>query len=101
MISEARLGPGDPARGERALDLLRPGATAGDIAAALPSGIEVVGIGGSYEAPLIRHGGAWPADLALLPGAVLAVHWDGCGVSVALDETGARPLSLSPKEAAR
>ena len=101
IIGEARLGPGDPARGERALDLLRPGTTAGDIAAALPSGIEVVGIGGSYEAPLIRDGGAWPADLALQPGAVLAVHWDACGVSVALDETGARPLSLSPKEVAR
>jgi hypothetical protein len=101
IIGEARLGPGDPARGEQALDVLRPGARAGDIAAALPPGVEVVGIGGSYEAPLARSGWAWPADLELRPGAVLAVHWDGCGVSVALDDTGPTPLSLSPKEVVR
>jgi hypothetical protein len=101
IIGEARLGPGDPAAGERALEVLRPGATAGDIAVALPAGVEVVGIGGSYEAPLIRGGWAWPADLALQPGAVLAVHWDACGVSVALNDTGARPLALGPKEVAR
>jgi hypothetical protein len=101
IIGEARLGPGDPARGEQALDVLRPGARAGDIAAALPPGVEVVGLGGSYEAPLVRGGWAWPADLELRPGAVLAVHWDGCGVSVALDDTGCTPLSLSPKEVVR
>jgi hypothetical protein len=101
IIGEARLGPGDPARGERALVLLRPGATAGDIAAALPPGVEVVGMGGSYQAPLIRGGWAWPADLVVPTGAVLAVHWDACGVSVALDEAGARPLALTPKEVAR
>jgi hypothetical protein len=101
IIGEARLGPGDPARGEAALDVLRPGAKAGDIAAALPPGVEVVGLGGSYEAPLVRGGWAWPGDLALRPGAVLAVHWDACGVSVALDDRGATPLSLSPTEVAR
>ncbi len=101
IIGEARMGPGDPARGDRALDLLRPGAAAGDIAAALPAGVEVVGIGGSYEAPLLRDGWAWPADLVLQAGAVLAVHWDSCAVSVAIEDVGPRVLALSPKEVVR
>jgi hypothetical protein len=101
VIGEARLGPGDPARGDRALELLRPGSAAGDIAAALPASVEVVGLGGSYEAPLLRNGWAWPADLVLQSGAVLAVHWDSCGVSVAIEDEGPRVLALSTSEVVR
>jgi hypothetical protein len=101
IIGEARIGPGDPGRGDRALDLLRPGATAGDLATTLPAGVEVVGLGGSYEAPLVRDGWAWPTDLVVQAGAVLAIHWDSCGVSVAVEEAGPRVLGLSPKEVAR
>ena len=101
LIAEARLGPGDAARGERAVECLRPGSTAAEAASALPPGTEVVGIGWGYEAPLMRDGWATPEDLVLQPGAVLAVRWDSCGVTVALDDDGPRLLSLSPKEVAR
>jgi hypothetical protein len=101
LIGEARLGPGDPARGERALEVLRPGSSAGEIAAAMPPGVEVVGIGWGYEAPLMRDGWATPDELLMQAGAVMAVRWDDCGVTVALDDVGVRPLSLSPKEVAR
>lgn len=101
IIGEARIGPGDPTRGERAMDMLQPGAVAADVAAALPPGVEVVGIGGSYQAPLIRNGWAWPEDLVLRPGAVLGVHWDACGVTVAVERAGLRVLSPAPKEVAR
>lgn len=101
IIGEARIGPGDPSRGEQALALLRAGARAGDVAAKLPPGVEVVGIGGSYEAPLMRHGHAWPEDLQLQVGAVLVVHWDSCGVTAAVEGDDARVLALGPKEVAR
>jgi hypothetical protein len=74
---------------------------AGAIAAALPAGVEVVGLGGSYEAPLLRDGWAWPDDLVLQAGAVLAVHWDSCGVTMAVEDSGPRVLGQSPEEAAR
>jgi hypothetical protein len=101
IIGEARLGPGDPGRGERALASLLPGSTASEVAALLPPGVEVVGIGGSYEAPLMRDGWATPEDLVLQPGAVLAVRWQHCGVTVVVEDTGPRLLSVSPKEVAR
>jgi hypothetical protein len=101
LIGEARLGPGDPARGERALEVLRAGAFAGDVAASLPPGVELTGIGWGYEAPLMRDGWATPEDLVLQPGAVLAVRWDACGVTVAIDDGGTRLLSWSPEEVAR
>jgi len=100
-IGEARLGPGDPERGDRALGVLRAGLSAAVVAAALPPGVEVVGVGRTYEAPVMRGGWATPAELVLEPGAVLAVRWDGCGVTVVLDEGSGRLLSLSPKEVAR
>jgi hypothetical protein len=101
LIGEARLGPGDAGRGERALEMLRTGSLAGEIAAVLPPGVEVTGIGWGYEAPLMRDGWATPEDLLMQPGAVVAVRWDECGVTVALDDVGTRLLSLSPKEVAR
>lgn len=101
FMGEARLGPGDPGRGERALEALRPGARSGEIAASLPPGVEVVGLGWGYEAPLMRDGWATPEDLVLLPGAVLAVRWDSCGVTVGIGADGPRLLSLSPKEVVR
>jgi hypothetical protein len=101
MMAEARLGPGEAARGERALQALRTGLSAGEVAASLPPGVEVTGIGWSYEAPLMRDGWATPEDLVLQPGAVLAVRWDACGVTVSLDEAGTRLLSRSPEEVAR
>jgi hypothetical protein len=101
IMAEARLGPGEPARGERALHALRTGLAAGEVAASLPPGVEVTGIGWSYEAPLMRDGWATPEDLVLQPGAVLAVRWDACGVTVSLDEAGTRLLSRSPEEVAR
>jgi hypothetical protein len=101
LIGEARLGPGNPDRGEQAIHLMQPGRTAGEIAAALPPGVEAVGIGGSYEAPLMRNGWAWPADLVLQPGAVLAVHWDECGVSLVVEDASPRLVSLPPREVAR
>lgn len=101
IIGEARLGPGDPDRGQRAVQMIQAGRRAGELAAALPPGVEMVGLGGSYEAPLVRDGWAWPADLVLRPGAVLAVHWDQCGVSLVVEDAGPRLLSLSPSEVAR
>lgn len=101
LIAEARLGPGDPATGERAIGELRSGRTAGEVASDLPPGVEVVGTGWSYEAPMIRDGWAFPEGLRLRPGAVLAVHWDACGVTVAVEGDVPRLLSRSPKEVAR
>jgi Xaa-Pro dipeptidase len=101
VIAEARLGPGDPRRGEAAVDLLRPGANVAAIAAALPPGVEVVGTGWSYEPPLLRDGSAFPADLDLRRGAVLGVHWDACGVTAVVEADGPRLLSLAPTEVAR
>jgi hypothetical protein len=82
------------------MDALIPGVSASQIAGALPPGVEVVGIGWSYEPPLIRDGRAFPGDLELVPGAVLAVHWDSCGVTVALEDGGLRLLSGPPREVA-
>jgi hypothetical protein len=101
LIGEARLGPGHPDLGERAVELLRPGATSSEVAAALPAGVEVTGVGWGYEAPLLRHGWASPEDLVLRTGAVMAVRWEDCGVTVALDADGPRFLSLAPKEVVR
>jgi Xaa-Pro dipeptidase len=101
FIGEARLGPGEASRGEQALALLRPGSSSSTLAASLPPGVEVVGLGWGYEAPLLRDGWATPEDLVLLPGAVLGVRWESCGVTVVLEEDGCRLLSLSPKEVAR
>jgi hypothetical protein len=101
LIGEARLGPGDPVRGERALEALRAGSSAGEVAESLPPGVEVTGIGWGYEAPLMRDGWATPNDLVLQPGAVLAVRWDACGVTVAVDDAGIRLLSRSPEEVVR
>jgi hypothetical protein len=101
VIAEARLGPGDPGRGTAALAGLQAGAVAAEVAAALPPGVEVVGVGWGYEAPVMRNGWATPEDLVLVPGAVLAVRWDSCGVTVILEPDGPRLLSLSPKEVVR
>jgi Xaa-Pro dipeptidase len=101
LIAEARIGPGEPRRGEQAIEILTAGASASQIAGALPPGVEVVGIGRSYEPPLIRDGRAFPEDLELVPGAVLAVHWASCGVTVAVGEGGPRLLSGPPVEVAR
>jgi hypothetical protein len=101
LIAEARIGPGEPGPGEQAIEALRAGASASQIAGALPPGVEVVGIGRSYEPPLIRDGRAFPEDLELVNGAVLAVHWAGCGVTVVVEESGPRLLSGSPREVAR
>jgi hypothetical protein len=101
LIGEARLGPGDPSRGEQALSRLRPGSSASMLAASLPPGVEVVGVGWGYEAPLLREGWAHPEDLVLAAGAVLAVRWESCGVTVVLEDDGCRLLSLSPKEVVR
>jgi Creatinase/Prolidase N-terminal domain len=101
LIAEARIGPGEARRGDQAIETLTAGATASQIAGALPPGAEVVGMGRSYEPPLIRGGRAFPEDLELVPGAVLAVHWDSCGVTVAVHEGGPRLLSGGPREVAR
>jgi hypothetical protein len=101
LIAEARLGPGNRAPGEEAVSTLAAGASASEIATALPPGVEVVGMGRSYEAPLIRDGAAFPGDLRLVSGAVLAVRWDSCGVMVAVGPGRPRLLSLAPHEVAR
>lgn len=101
FVAEARLGPGDPDRGERALAVLRPGVTASAIASSLPPGVEVLGLGWGYEAPLMRDGWATPEDLILQPGAVLGLRWDSCGISVVIESDGPRLLSLPPKEVVR
>jgi hypothetical protein len=101
LIGEARLGPGDPDRGDQALAALQPGAVTAQVAASLPPGVEVVGVGWGYEAPLLRDGWATPEDLTLQPGAVLAVRWDSCGVTAVIEDDGPRLLSLSPKEVVR
>ena len=48
-----------------------------------------------------RDGWATPDDLVLQAGAVLAVRWDACGVTVALGDEEARLLSLAPAEVVR
>jgi hypothetical protein len=101
MVAEARLGPGSPAIGERALKALLPGATVDDVAGELPPGVEVVGLGWGFESPLLRNGMGSPSGLRLQVGAVLAVRWDACGVTVALGEGGIRFLSLEPGGVAR
>ncbi len=101
LIAEARLGPGDRLRGEQALATLVAGASTSEIATALPPGVEVVGMGRSYEAPLIRDGSAFPGDLQLVPGAVLGVRWDSCGITVAVGSGRPRLLSRAPHEVAR
>jgi hypothetical protein len=101
LIAEARIGPGDAKRGEQAIEALSAGARASQIAGALAPGVEVVGIGRSYEPPLMREGRAFPEDLELVPGAVLAVRWDSCGVTVAIEESGPRLLSDPPRQVAR
>jgi hypothetical protein len=101
IVGEARLGAGDAGTGERAVEMLRPGESADEVAHALPRGVEVVGIGWGYEAPLIRDGRSSPPGLTLAEGAVLVVRWDECGVTVALDADGARYLSPPPGEVAR
>ena len=101
LIAEARLGPGLSARGEKAVDLLQPGVSVSQIARELPPGAEVVGIGWGYEAPLLRNGWSSPEELVLQPGAVLAVRWDRCGVTVAIGDSGPRVLALAPTEVAR
>jgi hypothetical protein len=101
LIGEARLGPGDASRGEDAMSVLLPGPSASALSASLPPGVEVVGLGWSYEAPLMRDGWATPEDLVLEPGAVLGVRWASCAITVVLEDEGCRLLSLSPKEVAR
>jgi hypothetical protein len=101
LLAEARIGPGQPSRGDHALEALTVGARASQISDALPPGVEIIGIGRSYEPPLIREGRALPDDLELVPGAVLAVRWDSCGVTVAIEDGGPRLLSDSPREVAR
>jgi hypothetical protein len=101
LIAEARFGPGDSLRGERAIATLVAGANTSEVATALPPGVEVVGLGRSYEAPLIRNGRAFPEGLELPPGAVLAVRWDSCGITVAVGSDGPRLLSRTPREVAR
>jgi len=101
MIAEARLGPGLPSVGERALKALAPDATVDDVAAELPAGVEVIGLGWGFEGPVLRDGLGSPSGLRLRVGAVLAVRWADCGVTVALGEEGVRFLSLEPSEVAR
>jgi hypothetical protein len=101
LVAEARLGPGDAGRGQEAIATLAAGASISEVAGNLPPGVEVVGMGRSYEAPLIRDGSAFPGDLLLVPGAVLAVRWDSCGVMVAVESSRPRLLSRTPREVAR
>jgi hypothetical protein len=101
MVAEARLGPGPPSVGERALRALVPGAMVDDVAGELPAGVEVVGVGWGFESPVLRNGLGSPSGLRLQAGAVLAVRWAACGVTVALGEEGIRFLSLEPGQVAR
>lgn len=101
LIAEARIGPGDPSVGERAVACLAPGRPVAALATELPAGVEVVGLGWSYEPPLIRSGRAFPPGLELRPGAVLGVLWDQCGVTVALGPDRPVFYSGTPAEVAR
>jgi hypothetical protein len=101
LAAEARLGPGSPAVGEKALKALVPGATVDNVAGELPAGVEVIGLGWGFESPVLRNGIGSPSGLRLQTGSVLAVRWAACGVTVALVEEGIRFLSLEPSEVAR
>ena len=101
MVAEARLGPGTASVGDRAVKALVPGATVDDVAGELPAGVEVIGLGWGFESPVIRQGMGSPSGLHLKAGAVLAVRWAACGVTVALTGEGIRFLSLEPSEVAR
>jgi hypothetical protein len=101
LVAEARLGPGPPSLGERALSALVPGATVDDVASELPAAVEVIGLGWGFESPVLRNGMGSPSGLRLQAGSVLAVRWAACGVTIALGEKGIRFLSLEPNEVAR
>ncbi len=101
MIGEARLGPGEPTVGERAVESLTPGVTVDEIATEIPPGVEVIGLGWGFEGPVLRNGVGSPAGLVLQSGTVLAVRWAQCGVTVAITDDGVRFLSREPHEVAR
>jgi hypothetical protein len=101
MVGEARLGPGEPALGERAVKSLAPGATVDEIATEIPPGVEVIGLGWGFDGPVLRDGLGSPARLVLQAGAVLTVRWAQCGVTVAITDDGVRFLSREPHEVAR
>jgi hypothetical protein len=101
LVAEARLGPGPPSLGERALSALVPGATVDDVASELPAAVEVIGLGWGFESPVLRNGMGSPSGLRLQAGSVLAVRWAACGVTIALGEKGIRFLSLEPNEVSR
>jgi hypothetical protein len=101
LLGEARVGPGSAALGRAAVGAMRAGEVIDDVAARLPAGVEVVGIGRGYEAPLMRAGMASPAGLQLREGAVLGVRWDRCAVTIVVTDQRHRYLSPPPEEVAR
>jgi hypothetical protein len=95
---EARRGPGDPGALQAATELLRPGSAVSEVASALPPGVEIVGLGRGFEAPVMRAGRASPAELRLADSSVLTVRCGASSVTVLVAAGGTRLLSPSPAE---
>lgn len=101
FVAEARIGPGSPALGRAAVGAIDAGTSVEELAQRLPPGVDVVGIGRGYEAPRVVTGLGSPPDLRLETGAVLAIRWHRCGVTIRLaapdDPAGHRYLSPPPE----
>jgi Creatinase/Prolidase N-terminal domain len=93
FCGEARLGATASPAVDAAIDLLVAGRAAGEVAARIPAGVEVLGLGRGYEAPIIRNGSAWPADLVIPDGAVMVVRDARHAATVEVTAWGGRPLS--------
>jgi Creatinase/Prolidase N-terminal domain len=93
FCGEARLGADPSSAVATAIDTLVAGRTGAEVAARIPAGVEVLGIGRGYEAPIIRNGSAWPADLVIPDGAVVVVRDAHHAATIEVTAGGGRRLS--------
>jgi Trk K+ transport system NAD-binding subunit len=98
FAGEARVGPGDAVVLRAALDCLVDGISAAALAASLPAGVEVVGIGRGFELPIIHAGIASPVSLVLRTGAVLVVRHHHAAVTACMTANGYELVSPAPEE---
>lgn len=101
FCGEARLGATASLAVDAAIELLVGGRTSGQVAARIPAGVEVLGIGRGYEAPIIRNGSAWPPDLVIPDGAVMLVRDAHHAATVEVTAEGGRLLSPDPEARSR
>jgi len=93
FCGEARIGAAASSAVDTAIDLVVAGCTSTEVAARIPAGVEVLGLGRGYEAPIIRNGSAWPADLIIPDGAVMVVRDAHNAATINVTTGGGRLLS--------